>query len=209
MEKESVARLRVLVTDGPGVRLDEVTRTVAGLGHDVIARESSLPEVARITATERPDVALVIVHEGNTKGLEMIDQIVREAACPVIAVLDVQDRAFIEEAAKRGIFAYIADGHDAQEMQSAIDIVLRRFAEYHDLEGAFGRRAVTERAKGILMERHGVDEQTAFDMLRDESRRTNRKLVDLAEAVVMSRAMLPAHRSSGEESPSQEAGQPF
>jgi AmiR/NasT family two-component response regulator len=102
--------------------------------------------------------------------------------------------AFINEAAKRGIFAYIADGHGAQEMQSAIDIVLRRFAEYHDLEGAFGRRAVTERAKGILMERHEIDEQVAFDMLRDESRRTNRKLVDLAEAVVTGRSMLPPHR---------------
>lgn len=195
MDKESVFRLRVLVTDGPGVRLDEVTQTVAGLGHDVIARESSLPDVARITATERPDVALVIVHEGNTKGLEMIDRIVREATCPVIAVLDVQDRAFVQEAAKRGIFAYIADGHDAEEMQSAIDIVLRRFAEFHDLEGAFGRRAVTERAKGILMERHEIDERAAFDMLRDEARRTNRKLVDLAEAVVTSRVMLPARGS--------------
>jgi hypothetical protein len=53
-----------------------------------------------------------------------------------------------------------------------IDIVLRRFAEYHDLEGAFGGRAVTERAKGILMERHSVDEADAFGMLRDHSRRT-------------------------------------
>ena len=209
MENESVPRLRVLVTDGPGVRLDEVTRTVAELGHDVIARESSLPEVARITATERPDVALVVVHEGNSKGLEMIDRIVHEATCPVIAVLDVQDRAFINEAAKRGIFAYIAHGHDAQEMQSSIDIVLRRFAEYHDLEGAFGRRAVTERAKGILMERHEIDEQTAFDMLRDESRRTNRKLVDLAEAVVTSRSMMPARRPQAERSPSGEAEPPF
>jgi AmiR/NasT family two-component response regulator len=205
---ESVTRLRVLVTDGPGVRLDEVTRTVAGLGHDVIARESSLPEVARITETERPDVALVVVHEGSTKGLEMIDRIVHEASCPVIAVLDVQDRAFIQQAAKRGIFAYIAHGDDAQEMQSSIDIVLRRFAEYHDLEGAFGRRAITERAKGILMERHGIDEQAAFHMLRDESRRTNRKLVDLAEAVVTSRSMLPTGRSQAREPASGEPEQP-
>ncbi|MGZ8611504.1 MAG: ANTAR domain-containing response regulator [Actinomycetota bacterium] len=191
------------------MRLEQVTHTVAGLGHDVIARESSLPEVARITATERPDVALVIVHEGSTKGLEMIDRIVHEAACPVIAVLDVQDRVFVEEAAKRGIFAYIAHGDDPQEMQSAIDIVLRRFAEYHNLEGAFGRRAVTERAKGILMERHGIDEKAAFDMLRDESRRTNHKLVDLADAVVTGRSMLPARRPHTEESPSGEAEQSF
>ena len=188
------SRLRVLVSDGPGVRLDEVTRTVAGLGHDVIARESSLPDVASITATERPDVAVVIVHEGTAKALELIDRIVHEAACPVIAVLDVEDRDFINEAAKRGIFAYIVDGHDPQEMQSAIDIVLRRFAEYHALEGAFGRRAVTERAKGILMERHNIDEHAAFEMLRDQARQTHRKLVDLAEVVVAGQPMLPARR---------------
>jgi response regulator NasT len=195
MEPQSIQRLRVLVSDGPGVRLDEVTRTVARLGHDVIARESSLPDVARITAIERPDVALVIVHEATAKALQLIDRIVHEAACPVIAVLDVQDRGFISEAAKRGIFAYISGGHDEQEMQSSIDIVLRRFAEYHDLEGAFARRAITERAKGILMERHAIGEQAAFEMLRDESRRTHRKLVDLADAVVAGHPMLPARSS--------------
>jgi response regulator NasT len=112
----------------------------------------------------------------------------------VIAVLDVQDRAFINEAAKRGIFAYIA-GHDPDGMQGSIDIVLRRFAEYHALEGAFGRRSVTERAKGILMERHNVDERAAFGMLRDNARRSNRKLTDVADAVVASRSMLPSEAS--------------
>jgi len=81
-------------------------------------------------------------------------------------------------------------------MQSSIDIVLRRFAEYHALEGAFGRRAVTERAKGILMERHGIGEQAAFDMLRNEARRTQRKVIELAEAVVASQPMLPARPSA-------------
>ncbi len=191
MRSESTPALQVLVAAAPGVRLDEVTRTVTGLGHQVIARESSLPDVARITAVERPDVAIVIVHEENDKALDAIDRIVHEAACPVIAILDVQDRDFVNEAAKRGIFAYIANGDDAQEMQSSIDVVLRRFAEYHGLEGALGRRAVTERAKGILMERHGVDEQAAFKMLRGEARRTNRKVVELAEAVVTGHPLLP------------------
>ena len=57
----------------------------------VIARESSLPDVAKITATERSDVAIVIVHEGTSKALQLIDLIVHEATCPVIAVIDVQD----------------------------------------------------------------------------------------------------------------------
>jgi len=109
----------------------------------------------------------------------------------VIAILDVPDRAFINEAAKRGIFAYISDGDDPEELQSSIDIVLRRFAEYHDLEGAFGRRAVTERAKGILMERHGIEEAAAFNMLRDHARSHNRKMVDVAEEIVSTHRLLP------------------
>ncbi len=64
------------------------------------------------------------------------------------------------------------------------------FAEYHDLEGAFGRRALTERAKGILMERHAIDESSAFDLLREHCRASNR-LIDLATSVVDGHQLLP------------------
>lgn len=194
MEPGDASSLRVLVADGRGEHLDLVTKTVMGLGHEVIARESSLSDVARLTTSELPDVALVIVSQGTGRALEMIDQIVHEAACPVIAILQVQDRGFIMEAAKRGIFAYVVDGGDPEELQSAIDVVLRRFAEYHNLEGAFGRRALTERAKGILMERHGIDEEAAFNLLRDHARSRQAKLVDVAGAVVTGHPLLPAER---------------
>jgi response regulator NasT len=115
----------------------------------------------------------------------------------VIVLIHEPDPDFVKEASKRGIFAYITDA-DAMDWQSSIDIVLRRFAEYHDLEGAFGRRAVTERAKGILMERHAVDESKAFEMLRDHARSVNRRLVDVAAAVVDGHPLLPKH--SGAES---------
>jgi response regulator NasT len=88
------------------------------------------------------------------------------------------------------VFAQISDT-DIEDWQSSIDIVLRRFTEFHDLKGAFGRRAVIERAKGILMERHSVDENAAFEMLRERSRTDNRKLIDLASAVVDGHRLLP------------------
>jgi response regulator NasT len=190
--------LRVLVTDGTGQRLEEVGAAVAGLGHVVIARHTSLADVGEITAREHADVALVIVGETGDHALEMIDRIVHEAACPVIAVLDVEDRNFVKEAARRGIFAYVTS-EEARELQSAIDIVLRRFAEYRNLEGAFGRRAVTERAKGILMERHGIDEHAAFEMLRRSARETQTKLVDVAEVVIRGHRLLPAHPQVSDE----------
>ena len=80
------------------------------------------------------------------------------AASPVIVLLHASDPEFISEESNRGVFAHISDA-DVDDWQSAIDIVLRRFAEYQDLQGAFGRRALTERAKAILMERHGIDER--------------------------------------------------
>jgi AmiR/NasT family two-component response regulator len=182
--------LRVLIANERKDRLELVAPIVAALGHEVIAREIDVEDVGPVTARERPDVALVGLGESSEHALGLIEKIVQEAACPVIVLLHAPDPAFVREASKRGVFAYITDA-DALDWQSSIDIVLRRFAEYHDLEGAFGRRALTERAKGILMERHSVDESTAFDMLREQSRSTNRKLVDIASAVVDGHPLLP------------------
>jgi AmiR/NasT family two-component response regulator len=191
MDSEAPEPLRVLVADERTERAAEVIQAVVTLGHEIVARRTTLDQVGPVTAAERPDVAVVIVEEASDHALALIGAIVHEAACPVIAILDVEDRGFINEAAKRGIFAYIADGRDPEELQSSIDIALRRFAEYHNLEGAFGRRAVTERAKGILMERHSIDEGQAFNMLRAWARKTNCKVVDVAEAIATSHQLLP------------------
>jgi response regulator NasT len=182
--------LRVLIANERKDRLALVAPIVVSLGHEVIAREIEVQDVGRATARERPDVALVGLGDSSAHALALIDRIVHEAACPVIVLLHGRDPAFINEASKRGIFAHISDA-DVPDWQSAIDIVLRRFAEYQDLQGAFGRRALIERAKGILMERHGIDEGSAFELLRDQSRVDNRKLIDLATAVVDGHRLLP------------------
>jgi AmiR/NasT family two-component response regulator len=139
--------------------------------------------VGPVTAREQPDVAFVGLGESSEHALEMIEQIVHEAACPVVALLQAPDPAFLVEAARRGIFAYIADD-DPQGWQNSIEIVLRRFAELGDLKRAFERPTVIERAKGILMERHAVDEEGAFQLLRDHARSTQSTLVDAAQSVV-------------------------
>jgi len=190
MSYRETDHLRVLIANERRDRLALVAPIVAALGHEVIAREIDVSEVGLVTARERPDVALVGLGESSDHALVLIEQIVREAACPVIALIHSPDADFVREASKRGIFAYITDA-DALDWQSSIDIVLRRFTEYHDLEGAFGRRAVTARAKGILMERHSVGEDAAFELLREQSRATNRKLIDIAGAVVDGHALLP------------------
>jgi AmiR/NasT family two-component response regulator len=190
MSDSETEHLRVLIANQRSDRLAVVAAAVMSLGHEVIAREVDVAELGAVTARERPDVALVGLGDSRDHALDLIGTIVHEAACPVIALLHARDPAFINEASKRGVFAHINDA-DVEDWQSAIDIVLRRFAEYHTLQGAFGRRALIERAKGILMERHSISEADAFTLLREHSRVDNRKLVDLATAVVDGHRMLP------------------
>jgi two-component system, response regulator / RNA-binding antiterminator len=189
MSSETPDPLRVLIANERKERLQTTTGLVAAMGHHVIARSLEVSEVAAATAEAMPDVALVGLGESSEHALGLISQIVQEATCPVIAILESNDAEFVNEAAKRGIFAYVTDG-DPEELQGAVDIVLRRFAEFHRLEGALGRRALTERAKGILMERYWIDEQEAFELLRTHSRQTGRKLIDVAEAVTTSHLLL-------------------
>jgi AmiR/NasT family two-component response regulator len=186
---EHATHLRVLIANEKLERLALLAPVVAGLGHEVIAREISVAEVGAVTARERPDVALVGLGLDSQHALDLIGEIVHEATCPVIAVLEAKDPTYVHEAAKRGVFAYIVES-DAEELQSAIDITLQRFAEYHSLQGAFGRRAVIEQAKGIMMARHGVDADQAFAMLREHSQRNGHKLVEVAQAIVESHLLL-------------------
>jgi AmiR/NasT family two-component response regulator len=186
---DDARHLRVLIANEKRERLELLARVVSGLGHDVIAREIYVKKVGAVTAREQPDVALVGLGLSSEHALDLIAEIVREASCPVIALLTAKDPAYVHEAAKRGVFAYIVDG-DPGELQSAIDITLQRFAEYQSLQGAFGRRALIEQAKGILMARHSFDADRAFEMLRDHSQHNGRKLVDVAQAVVESHLLL-------------------
>jgi AmiR/NasT family two-component response regulator len=163
-DDHKMEHLRVLIANERRDRLALVAPIVVALGHEVIAREINVADVGPVTA--------------------------REAACPVIVLLHTPDAEFVKDASKRGVFAHISDG-DVEDWQSSIDIVLRRFAEYQDLAGAFGRRATIERAKGILMERHSITEAAAFEMIRENSRANNRKVIDLASAVVDGHVLLP------------------
>ena len=189
MPEDETPHLRVLIANEKRDRLELLAQVVMGLGHEVIAREIYVKEVGAVTARERPDVALVGLGLHSEHALDLIGEIVREASCPVIALLSAKDPAYVHEAAKRGIFAYILHD-DPEELASAIDITLQRFAEYYSLQGAFGRRAVIEQAKGILMARHAITGERAFEMLRSHSQHNGRKVVDVAEAVVESHLLL-------------------
>src|SRR3954447_19484401 len=189
-ERGDFGHLRVLVANENRVRLETLAGLAQDIGQQVVAREVVVSEVADRAREVMPDVAVVGLHEGHADhALAMIEEIVGEGICPVVAVIEGSDPEFISRAAQSGIFAYIS-ALDADSLRGAFDIALRRFGQAEDLEGALARRAVIERAKGILMERYKIDERTAFERLRDQSQRTGEKLVAVCQSLLTSHALL-------------------
>ena len=172
--------LRVLVADESKAALEPVGRALNELGHEVIALAVELGETARATHEHRPDLAIVALHEDRDHALELITGIVDEATCPVCLLAADPSRDFLSAAARAGIFAHL-DSTDQTELAGGIDIAVERYRQFRDLLGAFDRRARIERAKGLLMERHGIGPDEAFSRLRGQARDSRRSIMGVVD----------------------------
>jgi AmiR/NasT family two-component response regulator len=189
--------LRVLLADEDPDKLERLGDVLTDLGHQVTPFAVSVREAAEIIAREDPDLAMVAVHEDDEHSLELIGETVEFAAGPVIAQVPAGNTDFVARAAERGISAWVGS-LAPNEVQAAIEVAMRRYREARQLsdkvdqlQSALERRAVIERAKGILMERHGVGERESFELLRENARSSSQRVVDVAQAVVGGHALLP------------------
>ena len=197
----SERNLRVLLADEDKSALERLAGVLDGLGHEVVPFAVSVQEAIDLIAREDPDLAIVVVHHDDQHGLALIGETVEFASGPVIVHLRAGDGLdVVARAADLGIAAYL-DSSEPQDVQATIEVALRRYREEErlsrkidQLETALARRATIERAKGILMERHQLDEREAFERLREHARAGSRRVVDVAQAVLDGHALLPGSR---------------
>jgi AmiR/NasT family two-component response regulator len=192
--------LRVLIADENEEALHSLHEVLTGIGHEVTPYAVSVRDAVELIAREEPEVAIVVVHNDDEHALALISEAVEFASGPVIAQLPDADVAFLARAAEAGISAY-AESMDPESVQGAIEVAVRRHREtarlgekVEQLESALERRGTIERAKGILMERHSVNDREAFEMLRDHARSTGRRVVEVAQSVLDGHALLPRGR---------------
>jgi response regulator NasT len=199
-DSSGTSALKVLLADEDADALTVLAGQVRALGHTPTEIAVDLAAAAEAIARDDPDLTIVAVYrdDGHDGGyaLDLIEEINAYSTGPVIALLDREDPDFVAEAAERGIFAY-ARQQTTDSIQSAIEVAMRRWSEQHALheqverlEGALERRALIERAKGILMERHDIDDRQAFQLLREHARSNNRTVVDVSSAVAEGHALL-------------------
>jgi response regulator NasT len=189
--------LRVLLADEDRDKLERLGKVLEDLGHVVTPFAVSVAETVEIIAREDPQLAIVAVHEDDQHALELIGETVEFAGGPVIAQVPDGDTDFVARAAERGISAWV-ESTQPNAVQAAIEVAMRRYREavqlsdkVEQLQTALDRRTMIERAKGILMERHGIDERRAFELLREQARSNSKPVVDVSHAVVSGHALLP------------------
>jgi AmiR/NasT family two-component response regulator len=194
--------LRILLANEREDDLEVLGGVLDGLGHEVTPFAVSVSEAIELIAREDPDMAWVVIDNDDEHGLALISETVEFASGPVlVTVREAKDPALIARAADMGITGYVASWapHD---VQAAIELALRRHREearlsekVEQLQTALERRTVIERAKGILMERHSIGEQEAFQRLREVARSGGRRVVDVSQAVLDGHSLLPKQPS--------------
>lgn len=152
------------------------------LGYDCCFRDFGAADVASEVGAAAPEVTLVTLLPNEEGALETIGAVAHGTSCPAVALMPELQVDFATAAAAAGVYAvsrYLVD-----ELAAALEIARRRSADWLALLAAFQRRATIERAKGVLMVREGVDGDAAFALLRRHSQRSNRRLVEVAEALL-------------------------
>jgi AmiR/NasT family two-component response regulator len=194
----SERNLRILLANEREEDLRALGEILDDLGHEVTPFAVSVAEASELIAREDPDIAFVVLDGDDEHGLALISETVTFASGPVlVSVREAESPSTIAQAADMGIAGYV-DSWEPQDVQGAIDVAVRRHRaeqrlheKVEQLESALDRRAVIERAKGILMERHKVNERVAFELLRDHARSGSRRVLDVAQAVLDGHALLP------------------
>lgn len=189
--------LRILAADEDEATLTAIDALLCDLGHTVVAHAVRVDQAGDLIARDDPDLSVVVVHDDDEHALDLIEEICSYARGPLIVLLGTHDASFVRTAAERGIDAFARPQFE-QEVQGAIELAVKRHRErvrlteqVEQLETALQRRGTIERAKGILMERHGVDDRQAFELMRQQARRSNLRVLDLAHAVADGHALLP------------------
>jgi AmiR/NasT family two-component response regulator len=196
-DEKTAKPLRILTADEDESTLEETDKILESLGHTVTAHVTRVAAVGDLIVNEDPDLSIVVVESDDEHALDHIDEMGEYARGPIIALVGSHAPGFVSSAAERGIYAFARPSF-LDEVAGAIELALRRHAEtsrlteqVSQLESALERRGTIERAKGIIMERHGVDERQAFELLRQQSRKSSKRVVDLAHAVADGHALLP------------------
>jgi AmiR/NasT family two-component response regulator len=189
--------VRVVIADDESIRLMSLKTQLESLGLQVVGEAVNGKQAVDLIVKLKPDMAILDIKMPDMDGLEAAKAIASQYPIPVILLTAYSERTLAERAIEAGVFAYLMKPVSEEDLLPTILLARSRFQEFQDLrkgmsdlKEALETRKVVERAKGILMERRNLSEAEAFRRMQIQSQNENKKLAEIAQAIIMADRML-------------------
>jgi response regulator NasT len=183
---------RILIADDESlIRLD-LREMLVELGYDIVGEAGDGRSALELARKLRPDLVIMDIRMPGVDGISAAEELTRERIAPVVLLTAYSDQGLVERAKDAGVVGYVVKPFRQTELMPVIELSLTRFEEFRSLEREVGdlkealeTRKLVERAKGVLMEVHGLREAEAFHRIRKTSMDTRKSMKEVAEAVLL------------------------
>lgn len=189
--------IKILLVDASPVRAAIIEEGLSAGGfHNVVRLASTDMLLARIHEID-PDVVLIDLANPQRDALEQMFQVSRLVRRPITMFVDESDSEQTRQAIEAGVSAYIVNGLQRGRVKHIVDMCVTRFHAFARLQdelaeakGALADRRVIDRAKAILMKTRNLDEEAAYALMRRAAMNQNKRIADIAGAIVTAAEVL-------------------
>jgi response regulator NasT len=188
----TVSNLRVVIADDESIIRLDLRETLQRMGHNVVAEAGDGRSAVDLVRQHRPDLAILDVKMPELDGVDAAKEIARDRLAPVLLLTAYSQQDLVQRAMDAGVFAYVVKPFTESDLSPAIGVATARFREFdtiseqaESLAAALETRKLVDRAKGILIDKHGMKEQEAFRRIQQQSMNSRKSMREIAEAIII------------------------
>lgn len=189
--------LSILVIDDNRIRASIIEQGLHEAGHDQVTIVDHMDGLVRQISEIKPDVIVIDLENPKRDELEHLFQVTRAVQRPIAMFVDRSEPGSIEAAVDAGVSAYVVDGLKKDRVKPILDMAISRFRAFsklsRELEEArteLAERKTIDRAKGILMKSKNISEDEAYRLLRKTAMNQSRKIIEVAQGLVLAAGLL-------------------
>jgi response regulator NasT len=189
--------LRIVIADDESLHSMSLREQLETMGHRIVGEAEDGETTLQLLRDLHPDLAILDIKMPEPDGIQVAETIMQEQPMPIILLTAYSERSLAERAADAHVAAYLMKPVSSEDLMPAIALATSRFNEFQmlnrevqDLRDALETRKLVERAKGILMRRLNLTEEEAFRRMQRRSQNENKKMSEIANAIITADGML-------------------
>lgn len=187
---EASATTVFVAEDEAIIRLD-IVETLEALGFVVVGQCGRGDEAEALIRELQPQVAILDIKMPGRTGIEVAKALTGDLVCAVVILSAFSQKTLVDDAVAAGVFAYLLKPFQRSELAVQIEVALARYnqlrdkaGEVEDLEQRLADRVVLDRAKGVLIDKHGLSEADAMRFVQQAAMNNRRPVREVATEIL-------------------------